>query len=78
MPTIAIRISALPRPGSRCTERLRRSVLTIALLFIGALATLTVLDFIHNGLTVIGVLAIMIVVLFMLGIVGALRHPPQE
>jgi hypothetical protein len=57
---------------------LRIAVLTIALVFIAALGVLTVLDFVHYGVTVIGVLAALIVVLFMVGIVGALRHPPHE
>jgi hypothetical protein len=58
---------------------LRVGVLTIALVFIGALAVLTVLDFVHYGLTAVGVLAVLILVLFMIGIVGALRQqPPNE
>jgi hypothetical protein len=57
---------------------LRFAVLTIALVFTTALAVLTVLDFVRYGLTAVGVLALGIVVLFMVGIVGALRHPPSE
>jgi hypothetical protein len=57
---------------------MRIPVLTIALVFIALLGTLTVYDFIHNGVTVVGVIAIFILVLFTVGIVGALRHPPQE
>jgi hypothetical protein len=57
---------------------LRLAVLTIALAFTIALAVLTVLDIVHYGLTAVSVLALGIVVLFMLGIVGALRHPPNE
>jgi hypothetical protein len=56
----------------------RIGVLTIALVFIGALAVLTVLDFVHYGVTLIGVLAVLILVLFMTGIVGALREPPKK
>ncbi len=57
---------------------MRIAVLTIALAFIGGLAALTVLDIVHHGLTVIAVLALGIILLFTLGIVGALRHPPSE
>jgi hypothetical protein len=53
-------------------------VLTIALAFIIGLGALTVIEFIDNGLTALGVLSVMILVLFMVGIVGALRHPPNE
>lgn len=57
---------------------MRVVVLTIALSFIGFLGFLTVLDFIHNGVSAVGVLAVGILVLFLTGIVGALRHPPKE
>jgi hypothetical protein len=57
---------------------LRLAVLTIALAFTVALAALTVLDIVHYGLTAVAVLALGIIVLFMLGIVGALRHPPNQ
>jgi len=56
----------------------RTLVLTIALLFIALLATLTVIDLVHYGVTVLGVVAVLIVVLFSIGIVGALRTPPRE
>jgi hypothetical protein len=57
---------------------MRVAVLTIALVFIALLGTLTVSDFINNGVTAVGVIAVMILVLFLVGIVGALRHPPNE
>ncbi len=53
-------------------------MLTIAVLFIAGLAALTVTDFIRNGVTALGVLALLIIVLFLTGIVGALRHPPPN
>jgi len=34
--------------------------------------------FIHDGVSADGVIAILILVLFVVGIVGALRHPPRE
>ncbi len=57
---------------------MRIVVLAIALAFIVGLGTLTVIEFIDNGLSALGVLAVMILVLFMVGIVGALRHPPNQ
>lgn len=57
---------------------MRIFVLTIALAFIVGLGALTVIEFIDNGLSALGVLAVLILVLFMVGIVGALRHPPNE
>jgi hypothetical protein len=57
---------------------LRVFVLTIALVFIAILAALTVSDFINYGVTVLGVVAVLILVLFTVGIVGALREPPNE
>jgi len=53
-------------------------VLTVALLFIAMLGALTVVDFVRNGVTPLGVVAILVLVLFMIGIVGALREPPNE
>jgi NADH:ubiquinone oxidoreductase subunit 6 (subunit J) len=53
-------------------------VLAVTVVFIAGLAALTVSDFVNHGVTVVGVLAILILVLFAVGIVGALRHPPQE
>jgi hypothetical protein len=57
---------------------LRLAVLTIALLFVAALATFTVRDIHVHGLTPVAVLAIIIVVLFTFGIIGALLHPPRR
>jgi hypothetical protein len=56
----------------------RLAILIVALAFIGGLAALTVLDIVHHGLTVVSVLALGIIILFGVGIVGALRHPPAE
>jgi hypothetical protein len=57
---------------------MRIAVLVIALAFIAGLGVLTGLDIAHNGVTVLSVLAIFVLVLFMIGIVGALREPPKE
>jgi hypothetical protein len=55
---------------------MRQIVLAISLLFILLIATLTVLDIIHNGINALDVVAILILGLFTTGIVGALRQPP--
>jgi hypothetical protein len=57
---------------------MRGPVFAIALLFTLALAYLTVVDFVRYGVTALGVLGVLIVALFAVGIVGALRHPPRE
>jgi hypothetical protein len=56
----------------------RTVVLIVALAFIAALGTLTVLDIVHYGLSAIDVLAILVLLLFTTGIVGALRTPPGK
>ena len=57
---------------------MRIVVLVVTLVFIGLLGALTISDFVNNGVTVAGILAVLILVLFGVGIVGALRQPPQE
>jgi hypothetical protein len=57
---------------------LRLLVLTIALLFVGALGALTVRDIHTHGLTPVSVLAVIIVVVFTIGVIGALLHPPRR
>jgi NADH:ubiquinone oxidoreductase subunit 6 (subunit J) len=56
----------------------RAAVLVVALLFIAGLGVLTAIDIVRYGVTALSVLAIMVLVLFMIGIVGALREPPHE
>ena len=57
---------------------MRLVVLTVALIFIAALGVLTALDISKYGVTALGILAILVLLLFMIGIVGALREPPRE
>jgi hypothetical protein len=56
----------------------RFAVFVVALLFIVALGVLTVRDIQMHGATPVGVLAIIVLVLFTTGIVGALLHPPRQ
>jgi hypothetical protein len=51
---------------------LRAVVFTIALVFIAGLGVLTVMDIVNNGVTPIGILAVLLLVVIMVGIVGAL------
>jgi hypothetical protein len=57
---------------------LRLVVLTIALLFIILLAVLTGLDISHYGVTGVSLLALIVLVLFTFGVLGALRQPPRR
>jgi hypothetical protein len=57
---------------------LRTVVFTLALAFVAALAALTAQDLADHGLTLPGVLALVIVALLTVGIVGALLRPPRR
>ena len=57
---------------------MRHVVLAIALLFIVGLGVLTALEIAKYGVTALSILAIVVLLLFMIGIVGALREPPRE
>jgi hypothetical protein len=56
----------------------RQLVLLITLLFIGLLIYLTAADFKRYGVNAGGILAICVIILFAVGIVGALLRPPRE
>jgi hypothetical protein len=57
---------------------LRTVVFTLALAFTAALAALTGQDLANHGLTLPGVLGLLIVVLLMVGLIGALLRPPRR
>ena len=57
---------------------MRQTILFVVLLFIALLVALTVTDIVRNGVTPVDVLAILVLVLFSTGIVGALRNPPPQ
>jgi cytochrome c biogenesis protein CcdA len=50
----------------------------VVLLFTAMIAVLTVLDIVRHGVSWLNVLAILIVILFATGIIGALWTPPRE
>ncbi|HYB28206.1 MAG TPA: hypothetical protein VEF89_16440 [Solirubrobacteraceae bacterium] len=57
---------------------MRIPVFTVALMFIVVLGVLTVRDIRVHGATPVDVLAIVVLVLFTTGIVGAMLHPPRR
>jgi hypothetical protein len=57
---------------------MRFVILIVVLLFIAALGVLTARDISQNGATPLDVVAIVVLVLFTTGIVGALLHPPRQ
>jgi cytochrome c biogenesis protein CcdA len=57
---------------------MRAVLLVVVLVFIGGLGVLTAVDIHHHGINWLNVLAILILVLFGFGIVGALLQPPRR
>lgn len=57
---------------------MRIPVFIVALMFIVVLGVLTVRDIRVHGATPVDVLAIVVLVLFTTGIVGAMLHPPRR
>jgi hypothetical protein len=53
-------------------------VFAAALLFIFGLGLLTVLEFESNGVTVVGVVGVIVFVVCAVGVVGSLIHPPRR
>jgi hypothetical protein len=56
----------------------RNAILVAALAFIGILAGLTIVVAVRNGPDVLTVASFLVLAMFAFGIVGALRHPPQQ
>jgi hypothetical protein len=56
----------------------RYVVFAAAVVFIGALGLLTALYLSSNGLTVVGVLGLIVLVVCGVGVLGALLHPPRR
>lgn len=53
-------------------------MLPIVVVFTAGIGALTAADIVNNGLTWLDVLAILIVILFAIGIVGSLLHRPRR
>jgi hypothetical protein len=56
----------------------RQIVLGVVLLFVVGLGGLTLDVILSEGLDVLTVLSLLVLALFGFGVVGALRHPPDE
>jgi len=64
-------------PSRRTREMTRLAVLAVALAFIAAFAFLTFASVVEEGFSLASLLSVFILVLFAVGIVGALRNPPR-
>jgi hypothetical protein len=56
----------------------RTVILSLALVFIVGFAALTISVAIEDGVTFLVVVSLLILALFGFGVLGALRHPPDE
>ena len=57
---------------------MREPILAIVLVFIAVLAALTIHALVQGGPDILTVLSLLVLGLFGFGVVGALRHPPDE
>jgi hypothetical protein len=57
---------------------MREPILAIALVFIAVLAGLTIHALVEGGPDILTVLSVLVLAMFGFGVVGALRHPPDE
>ena len=57
---------------------MRYVIFAVALVFVIAMALLTVNDFAQNGVTGLGIVGAIVVVIVGIGIIGALLTPPRE
>jgi hypothetical protein len=56
----------------------RELILVVVLVFIAALGALTLQVALSHGFDILTAVSLLVLALFGLGIVGALRHPPEE
>jgi cytochrome c biogenesis protein CcdA len=56
----------------------REPILAIVFVFIAALLALTIQALVQSGPDILTVLSVLVLALFGFGVVGALRHPPDE
>jgi hypothetical protein len=57
---------------------MRNALLSVTLVFTSAIALLMVYDIARHGLRLLVIPTLIVLALFTVGIVGALRHPPEE
>jgi hypothetical protein len=53
-------------------------VFAVAVVFIIGMAVLTALDFERNGVTGLGIVGLIVVIIVGVGIIGALTEPPRK
>jgi hypothetical protein len=56
----------------------REPILAVVLVFIAILLALTIHALVEGGPDILTVLSVLVLAMFGFGIVGALRHPPDE
>ena len=57
---------------------MRIVVFAVAVVFICGMATLTALDFAKHGVTGLGIVGLIVVIVVGVGIIGALTEPPRK
>ena len=57
---------------------MRATILVVAVIFVGGLLALTVHAAVEGGVDILTVLSALVLALLGFGIIGALRHPPDE
>ena len=57
---------------------MRQPILAIVLVFIAVLLALTIHALVQGGPDILTVLSLLVLAMFGFGVVGALRHPPDE
>jgi hypothetical protein len=57
---------------------MRNALLSVTLVFTSVIALLMVYDIARHGLRLLVIPTLIVLALFTVGIVGALRHPPEE
>jgi hypothetical protein len=57
---------------------MQRLVFAVAAVFTALLGYLTVVGFVNNGVNVLGLMSAVIFLFFLVGIVNALRQPPDK
>jgi hypothetical protein len=57
---------------------MREVVLALVLVFVAILGALTIHALVQGGPDILTVLSLLVLAMFGFGVVGALRHPPDE
>lgn len=57
---------------------MREAILAIVLVFVAVLTALTIHALVEGGPDILTALSLLVLAMFGFGVVGALRHPPDE